>query len=852
MWKGSDYRWKVSAVLLAAVLVTLSTGLISSISLSRVVHEKDAVVFDYSERMIALQEMGRAFEKKVAQSRAYMISGNPEILPEVNEGRESFLAHFRRLEAMLTTLGGKQQLAEIERLEAEHESQMRDILRARAGHQSAEDIARDFELNLRPKRQAVAGAIEGFLSFERKLLDSMRAQSQLDARLTQGLVLATGIVALLLILAIAWVMQHTIGRLALEERRFLDLVNHLDHSVVWEADAKPLKFNFVSERLQFLLGLPSAEVEANAELFFHHTNPSDREGLRAMIAMAIETRTDQRVDHRMVTVDGREIWVQTGVHVKENSKTGDQLYGLTVDINPTKTVELEVERLRERLDTSLSAARVGVFEHDLLSDEVEWSPMEARLFGFDAGVVKLKGEAVFKRIHPEDLPLVRRAYEEATEEHSSFEAEFRVLLPEGRTCWLRGQGKFEFDKSGRATNLRGMNVDVTEQKELEQRLVESQERIDLALAAASIGIWEWDIVTNEQRWSEGMYRIYHLPAGVKLTSELGHSLVHPEDRERSLAAAHTAIQGDASDFEQEFRTVLPDTKEVRWIYLKARIHRNAQNQAVRMIGVAMDVTLDRHASESRNRLIDRLEGEKAMRERFVSMLTHDLRTPLTAAKMSAQLVARRLHDPEALINLSNRMIDNVNRMDKMIQDMLDTSRIKAGSKLSIRPVACELRQLVRATLEDLAVVHGNRLELRAPEEVHGKWDYDGLRRALENLVSNAAKYGRGDTPIEVSLRWSHGLAEISVHNKGNPLTPSEQVQLFDPYARSSSAERSGKIGWGIGLTLVRGIAEAHGGLVKVQSDEGGTTFTICLPPDSSVFVEKNWGRPSFGQAALQA
>jgi signal transduction histidine kinase len=117
--------------------------------------------------------------------------------------------------------------------------------------------------------------------------------------------------------------------------------------------------------------------------------------------------------------------------------------------------------------------------------------------------------------------------------------------------------------------------------------------------------------------------------------------------------------------------------------------------------------------------------------------------------------------------------------------------------------------------------------------VRGVWSLEDLHRALWNLVTNAVKYGSPDEPITVRVSQLDGAAHLAVHNVGVPIAPSDQKHIFDAYARTPTADRTGRTGWGLGLTVVRGVAEAHGGQVSLQSDaETGTTFMIELPLDA--------------------
>lgn len=220
---------------------------------------------------------------------------------------------------------------------------------------------------------------------------------------------------------------------------------------------------------------------------------------------------------------------------------------------------------------------------------------------------------------------------------------------------------------------------------------------------------------------------------------------------------------------------------------------------------------------------------RSIREQFTLTLTHDLRNPLTAAKSSASLILRRSENPE-VTRWAARVVENIDRADAMIRDLLDASRLREGEPLSFTFSVCDLREIARQAVAHLQSAHGDQFLLVAPEPIVGSWSEEGLRRAIENLGNNAVKYGSHERPITLSVRQAHGRALISVHNHGSYIPVEERGTLFQTFLRSPSAQRSGVQGWGIGLTLVRGVAEAHRGSVTVDSlPETGTTFLIDLP-----------------------
>lgn len=226
-----------------------------------------------------------------------------------------------------------------------------------------------------------------------------------------------------------------------------------------------------------------------------------------------------------------------------------------------------------------------------------------------------------------------------------------------------------------------------------------------------------------------------------------------------------------------------------------------------------------------------LEAERELRDIFISTLSHDLRSPLTAAMISAQLILRKSNDPDLFFTLAGRIVSSISRADEMIGDLLDVNRIRSGSKLPLTIETFEMSDLIKDTLLELSTIHGARFDLRKAERVIGNWDRKAVRRIIENLCNNAIKYGYPDTPVTITLEQKVNEVQISVMNKGELISAEDQQNLFLPFRRGKKAEGSKK-GWGIGLTLVRGVAEAHGGSARVESAlEKGTTFIVTLPID---------------------
>jgi PAS domain S-box-containing protein len=256
------------------------------------------------------------------------------------------------------------------------------------------------------------------------------------------------------------------------------------------------------------------------------------------------------------------------------------------------------------------------------------------------------------------------------------------------------------------------------------------------------------------------------------------------------------------------------------------------------IAAARDVT-ERKKLEGRALLVREAQEEVRQRDEFLSVASHELRTPVTALQLQLQLLQRAGRAagaglPAPLAGKVEALERQTRRIAVLVNELLDVSRLRLG-RLELRPEPLDLAEVARdaaAQLADEGARHGSRLAVVAGQPVLGRWDRTRIEQVLTNLLANAIKFGQGK-PIAVAVGLAGEMARVEVRDEGIGIEAEDLARIFGRFERAVSTQHFG--GLGLGLYIAREIAEAHGGSIDVASTPGrGTTFTVelpCAPPE---------------------
>jgi two-component system CheB/CheR fusion protein len=337
-------------------------------------------------------------------------------------------------------------------------------------------------------------------------------------------------------------------------------------------------------------------------------------------------------------------------------------------------------------------------------------------------------------------------------------------------------------------------------------------------------------------WTPELEAMYGLPEGTFPRTEAAwEQLVHPDDRAEALRRVALAFETGAP-MDGEWRIVWPDGS-VRWISGRWQVIKDAVGAPVRMIGINIDVT-DRMRSEELRASEAALRDADRQKDQFLAMLSHELRNPLAPIRNSLYILERAVPGGEQA-RRAQRIIDRqIGQLTWLIDDLLDVTRITRG-KIRLQRARLDLNELARRVAEDHRTLFARsdvRLQVRpARGEVWVDADRARLTQAIGNLLQNAAKFTPrgGKATVTVEVDRARGQAVLAVRDTGAGIAPEMLPRLFEAFSQGDSTLDRSKGGLGLGLALVKGLVELHGGSAEAASEGPGkgAAFTLRLPLD---------------------
>ncbi|MCG9972119.1 sensor histidine kinase [Christiangramia crocea] len=249
------------------------------------------------------------------------------------------------------------------------------------------------------------------------------------------------------------------------------------------------------------------------------------------------------------------------------------------------------------------------------------------------------------------------------------------------------------------------------------------------------------------------------------------------------------------------------------------------------VGIILKYTLENAMLNSASSFSDSLQE---MREKLVGTLAHDIRTPISTAYFALDILHHG-DSEERFQNLKNMGMKSLEKSLELLEGLLDAISVQAGEGITLNFEEIDLVKELKWVYKEASQIFTNEIGFKCDsEKITGIFDGTAVRRVIENLVTNAVKYGSHSTPVTIMVEDKDDHVIIKVHNYGKPIARKNQSEIFKFLNRARSVQTGNLESWGMGLTLVKSVAQAHGGKVGLESDEEhGTTFSISLGKKSN-------------------
>jgi PAS domain S-box-containing protein len=583
----------------------------------------------------------------------------------------------------------------------------------------------------------------------------------------------------------------------------------------------------VNDRLCQILGYTPAELRTKS--FLDITHPDDRDGSLAAIRQLLSGEISSWLtEKRYIRKYGTIIWGRLFVSLVRDQTNQPQYFVAVVEevtdkIQAERALQESQEQLRLALSTGL-----GIWECDLRNKAVTLSPQYGKVFGHPP----LSYSEWMKLIHPDDRERVWAVARENLRQARGWEAEFRVLWPDGTAHWMLSKASVILDEDRQPERMVGVSLDITDRKKAEAALGESEERFRRVFEEGPLGL---ALIGNDYKFRK---------VNGALCRMLGYSeaellelsfpdITHPDDLTRNVELAGKLFNGEVPLYQLQKRYV-KKTGEIIWIKLTASVIHDQKGEPLHGLGMIEDVTE-----------VKRSQEEAFARQKLESLgvlaggIAHDFNNLLGGILAEAELaetdLAAGLTPSEEIQRIKLVAIRGAEIVRELmifagqdqttLVELVDVSRL-VEEILELLRISISKRAVLRTDLShNLPAVRGNAAQIRqvvmnlvinASEAIGDKGGIINVSTAQVsdsvNLASSATSLPPGD------------CVRLEVSDNGCGMTETVQAKIFDPFFSTKFAGR------GLGLAVVRGIVRAHGGEINLRSaPEEGTTFQVFLP-----------------------
>jgi PAS domain S-box-containing protein len=551
---------------------------------------------------------------------------------------------------------------------------------------------------------------------------------------------------------------------------------------------------------------------------------ADRDGL-ALCPVVVLTGSTSRDEGREVLKAGAQDFLgKESLTAESLTRAVENAIDRFALMRQLRERESTIRESETRLRLALEASNTGLWTWDLRSQAVTWSPEVYPIMGIAEGEFELTSGAFFRLVHPEDSERVQELVQAAIQRGGLYECEFRIVRPSGEVVWVENRGRARYRACGEPISMVGTVTDVSARRETDEVL--RRREFELRALAENTP----DIYT---RFDRELRHVFVNAAVERTTGRPRESFLGKTNRELGMPS-ELCDHWDGA-LRSVFETGLPQSITFEYECADGKHHFAARliPEITSEAGIA-HVLVVTHDVTDRERYEQELRDASQRKNEFLATLAHELRNPLAPIRTSVQVLKLAANDSDVRTKALDAMERQVMHMVRLVDDLLDVSRISRGLVELLRePV--ELGTVIEQAVEfSRALVVAGKHELQLDLQGRPIWidgDATRLAQVVGNLINNSAKYTPPGGRILVRVALEGADAVLSVADNGVGISANELPKIFDLFSQIEATLDRAQGGLGIGLSLVRKLVTLHGGTVTAASPGigHGSTFTVRLP-----------------------
>jgi len=616
-----------------------------------------------------------------------------------------------------------------------------------------------------------------------------------------------------------------------------------------------------------LFGVDPAQAMAGLpiETFLGAVHGDDRPRVAAAINQTVATNTFYSTEFRINKPNGEVRWCFARGQVEYDSEGNAIAFpGALTDITDRKQAETTLAHQEARLRAFAESNVIGILQGDIYGN-IHWANDEfLRLVGYSPLDVQDQRLRWDDLTPPEYRELEQQKIAEARQRGACTPYEKVYLHKEGR----RVPVLIGYSLVGETQDETVVFVlDLTERRRTEKQLRRSEDRLRMAVKSTQMGTWDWKLPTNRLIWDAASKAMFGLSPEDSESIEVFFAVLHPEDRPSVEAAIDAALDPKGNgNFGLEYRIIDRQTHLERWIDAQGQTYFRSDGTPDRLIGMMRDVTEQKQVEAQREELLHReyaareaAERANRIKDEFLAILSHELRSPLNPILGWAKLLQTRAMEPEKTARALSTIERNAKLQAQLIDDLLDIARILRGKlKLDMAPVNLDF--VIQAAVETVYAAAQEKditIQVETPTPLQVQGDAGRLQQIVWNLLTNAIKFTPKGGRVTVGLEQVSGreariggvsevgdsavtsptsptsllYAQITITDTGMGIHPDFLPHIFESFRQEDTSITRQFGGLGLGLAIVSYLVEAHGGSIRADSaGEGrGATFTVSFP-----------------------